>query len=108
MSSQNDSSVTKRKVNTISILDNIFNKHGWYKEYPQRASEYSTKLVYTTREDVFAKFIVEQVKEGSITTYKVAMPMTDTRYCYCTTIYSVFELLDYIDTVLGSQNQNYE
>ena len=99
MSSTDPRTITRTGNSTV-ILDNIFRKYGWVKE--ERSCDYDTRMVYTTQKDFFSKFVVERTGE---TSYKVAMPLSDTRYCYTTNIYSVFELLDYVDNVLQSREK---
>ena len=87
-------------VNSTYLLDNIFKKYGWIKINSNLTEAH--KVEYRTANDMFSKFVIEHIGN---TTYKVAMPLTDTRYCYVTQLYSVFELLDYVENVLQSQEK---
>ena len=98
--SHTDHTPVTRTVNSTSLLDNIFKKYGWVK-ISQNPME-PNKIQYTTTNDFFSKFVIEHLGN---TTYKVAMPLTDTRYCYSTQVYSVFELIDYVETVLQSREK---
>jgi len=95
-----DHTPIKHIVNSTSILDNIFKKYGWVKMSPNQREP--NKVEYRTTNDVFSKFVIEHLGN---TRYKIAMPLTDTRYCYVTQVYSVFELLDYVENVLQSREK---
>ena len=105
MSSSINPKVTRKTGNSISILDGIFANHGWFKEYPTTQTEHVKKLVYTSQKNMFCKFIIENQSTPTTTQYKVAMPLTDTRFSYCATLNSAFDLIDYIDTVLTLRTQ---
>ena len=98
--SQTDPTPTTSTVNSTMLLDNIFKKYGWMKVSPNGMEP--NKVEYTTSKDFFSKFVIEHMGN---TTYKVAMPLSNTRYCYATQVYSVFELMDYVETVLQSREK---
>ena len=88
----NPSKIPQQK-DSLSILDTVFQKHGWFRT--DSANESS--VTYTTNTNLFSRFVVEHVYG---TKYKVCIPLSDTQYMYATEVDSVFELLDYVETVL--------
>jgi glutathionyl-hydroquinone reductase len=88
----NPSKIPQQK-NSLSILDTVFQKHGWFRT----DSTNESSVTYTTNTNLFSRFVVEHVYG---TKYKVCIPLTNTQYMYATEVDSVFELLEYVETVL--------
>ena len=93
MATNTNPSKIPQSNDSLLILDSIFQKYGWFRTESTREST----VEYTTTTNLFSRFVVEHVYG---TKYKVCIPLTNTQYSYATEVDSVFELLEYIETVL--------
>lgn len=91
---KNTSTQPTQPKNSLSILDRMFDEHGWVRA---STSNNVSSITYMNSVDAFQRFIIEHL-HGS--TYKVAFPLTNTQYCYATTVESVFDLMEYVEHVL--------
>ena len=82
---------------TTTLLDNIFNKYGWFKH-----SFVRNTITYVSKKEIMSHFMITHLFDN---TYKVSFPIKNSIYNYVTNVNSVFELLDYVENVLESQEK---